>query len=88
MMNWDGEWGDHMNGAWSWVGGSMMILWIVLLVLAIFALATWLARGGGARGPSDDSADARSILDDRYASGEIDNETYRRMRDEMSSGAR
>lgn len=88
MMNWDREWGDHMDGAWSWVGGSMMILWIVLLVLAIFALATWLARGGSAPGTSDHAADARSILDRRYARGEIDDETYRRMCDELSPGAR
>lgn len=87
MMNWDSEWGDHMNGAWSWVGGAMMILWIVLLLLAIFALATWLIRGRESSGSGGVDESARSILDRRYAEGEIDEETYRRMRDGMSSGA-
>lgn len=86
MMNWDGEWGDHMDGAWSWVGGTMMVLLIVLLVLAIFALATWLIRGGGASTSGGSTDDARSILDRRYASGEIDDETYRRLRDGLFSG--
>lgn len=87
MMNWDSEWGDHMNGAWSWVGGAMMILWIVLLALGIFALVTWLIRSSGTPGSGGSSDDARSVLDRRYAAGEIDDETYRSMRDRMSSSA-
>lgn len=87
MMDWDGDWGDHMDGAWGWLGGTMMIVWIVLVVLAIFALAAWLIRSSSTQDPTDNREEFRAILDRRYAAGEIDDETYRRMRDGISSGA-
>lgn len=85
MMHWNGNDGDHMDGAWGWLGGTMMILSIVLLVLLILALASWLMRTRTTRALDGSQQDARAILDRRYASGEIDEETYRRMRDEVAA---
>lgn len=61
----------------------MMLLWIVLLVLAIYAVLVWLRRGDE-RGADVARGGARAVLDRRYAAGEFDDEAYRRMRDELS----
>jgi putative membrane protein len=60
----------------------MMLLWMVLLV-GLVALAWTLGqRGGWFRGRgSEDPAEA--VLRERFARGEIDEATYRRMRDEL-----
>lgn len=70
-------WG-HMGWAGSWF---MWIFWLALLLLVIAAV-WWLSAGGrdGGRGASED---AESILKRRYAAGEIDEETFRRMWDEL-----
>lgn len=88
MMNWDGDrgWGDHMDGVWGWLGGTMMILWILLLVLAIVAVAVWLVRTTKLdrdRSP-DATGEPRRIIDERFARGEIDADTRRQMLDTLS----
>lgn len=65
---------DHLDFM-GW-GGAMGLLWIVLIVVVVWALVAGLRpRGGGEDrgGPS-----AREILDRRYASGEIDADEYQR----------
>jgi putative membrane protein len=77
--------GDHMTTG-GWIFGSVtMVLLIVLVVIAI----TWLLRWSeGGRGPSRTEADsggsAREMLDRRLASGEIDEDEYRRLRATLS----
>lgn len=75
------------GGHWGW--GMMigsLLFWLVLL-LAIVVLVRWLAGGArpwasgeprSARRPSPDE-----ILAERYARGEIDRETYLRMREDL-----
>jgi putative membrane protein len=70
MMWWGSGYG------WIW----MLLGWVViigLVVWAVTALSGRDARGGHA--PSS----ARRILDERFARGEIDEEEYRRRRDEL-----
>jgi len=67
-MGWAGPW-------------FMWIFWIALLLLVIVGIR-WLIADG-ARGRGGAREDAEAILHRRYASGEIDEETYRRMRDEL-----
>lgn len=69
--------GDHMG----WGMGWMWIVW--LLVLAGLVAAGWmLARRSGSRHSS--AADrAEAILRERYARGEMDEPTWRRMREEL-----
>lgn len=68
----DDGWGhmDGWGGGWMWLWGSLMMLaWV-----AVIGGAVWLvARSLGARRPDR----AREILDERYASGELDTEEYR-----------
>lgn len=69
MMMWGG-WGFH----WIW----MVVFWVVVIGLIAWAV-TRLTPTNHARGD-----DARSILDERYARGELDDEEYRRRRSELS----
>jgi len=67
-----------------------MLIW--LLVVAVVAVLVWrfaVVRGGllspGGRPPREPSA--REIVESRYARGEIDRETYLRMREDLGGGA-
>jgi putative membrane protein len=84
MMDWhDGGW------AW-WQAGGMwlaMIVVLALLVWAGYALISGLARGThGPDGSERQSGDARRILDERLAHGDIDAEEYRRLREVLDGG--
>ena len=73
MMNWNDGGGHHMDGLWGWIGGAMMIGWMVLMVVGIVALVVWLARTrSGETAPAPRLRSARDVIDARYASGEID----------------
>ncbi len=75
-----------MGTGWGWM---MMIFWIVILAAVVTLVAVWLVRRSGT-GPDSGGAgthgrDPEDILRERYARGEIDEEAYRRMRDELRS---
>jgi putative membrane protein len=65
-----------------------MIAFWGLLIWAVYALITSATRrtGSQARGEERHGDDARRILDERLARGEIDAEEYRRLRDVLASG--
>lgn len=69
-----------------WLGPLLM--WGVPILL--FVLVAWLVRGStGLRPRSDSKRDARSILDERFATGEIDEKDYQKRRnalDDRKSG--
>jgi putative membrane protein len=85
MMLWDGSW------AW-WQAGLMwvaMIAFWALLIWLIYALVTG-AIGHRRRpegGEERRGDDARRILDERLARGEIDLEEYQRLRDVIEDRA-
>jgi putative membrane protein len=86
MMFWYGNAGwPFWEVALMWVG---MIAFWGLLIWAIYALITSATRRTGPqpRGEEHRGDDARRILDERLARGEIDAEEYRRLRDELASG--
>jgi putative membrane protein len=68
-----------------WVG---MIAFWGLLIWAIYAVITGATRrpGSGGRGQEPRGDDARRILDERLARGEIDTDEYWRLRDVLVSG--
>lgn len=81
-------WCPWCGGHMGWGGWTMMFGWLLILVLVI--VAVWaIAQGkwpGGERrrggwGRGEDRAEA--VLRERYARGEIDEETYRRMLAEL-----
>lgn len=74
MMNWYG-------GGWGWAGvagmGVMVVFWAAVIGVAVWAIAraTRNEHVPGGAGPS-----ARSVLDQRFAAGDIDVEEYARRR--------
>ena len=75
-----GDW-----GAWGWgmgFGWIFMILFWILVVLGIVALAKWLfsTAGSGASGKRP-----LEILKERYARGDITREQYEQMRRDLES---
>lgn len=77
MHDWMG-WHDGMG----WGGGIMMILFwglVILGVVFLVRIAMNAGRGSPGRGPES----PLDILKKRYARGEIDRETYERMKREI-----
>jgi putative membrane protein len=84
----DGEWGA--GGMMGMIGMlAFGLLWLVIIVvlaaLLIFA-GIWLVRRGQPAGAGPTAAPpARETLDRRYAAGELDRETYLRMRSDLEA---
>jgi putative membrane protein len=79
------------GGDWGWMA-FMMLSWVAILVLLVWAVAR-LSRAIESRHDaigSDRSAERREspreVLDRRYAAGEIDAATYSEMRTRLEGG--
>ena len=85
MMFWNGGGWPFWEVAVMWVG---MIAFWGLLIWAVYALVTSATRRPGPEpgGGEHRGDDARRILDERLARGEIDADEYRRLRDVLASG--
>jgi len=67
---------DQGTGDWLWMGLWMLIIWGGLAAVVLLAIRTlW---HGSDRGEAKGS-DARSILAERYARGEISQDEFERM---------
>lgn len=68
------------NSGWSLFGGILALIFVLAAVAAVTLLVVWLIRrgpatpGAGLRGGQE----AGEILRRRYASGDIDDEEFRR----------
>ncbi|QYC41696.1 hypothetical protein Nocox_20435 [Nonomuraea coxensis DSM 45129] len=76
------------GGGWIWVI-FMSLLWIVLIGLVVWAVIR-LTQGGSSGGrygghPREHGESPEEILDRRYASGEIDAETYTEARERLAA---
>ena len=84
MMFWYG-------GGWAWWQAGLMWLAMIafwaLLIWAVYALVAGITRRSGEpESGGRQPGDARRILDERLARGEIDAEEYRRLRDILDGG--
>ena len=70
-MHWNGDW--HMG----W-----MALWSIPIVAALVTVLWFALSRGGRRGGSAEDSPER-LLKWRYAKGELDRETYERMREDL-----
>ncbi|GJL82691.1 MAG: hypothetical protein DHS20C01_23250 [marine bacterium B5-7] len=79
----NGNYGHMWNGATGMLWGPFgMIIWLGLLVVLIVILARWL---GGRSSTTNDKheSDPLTIVKTRYARGEIDEDEYKRLRDNL-----
>ena len=67
------------GGGWLLMGFMMVLFWTLVVGLII-----WAVRGHHAA-PRQDAEQARRILDERLARGEIDVEDYRARRDHLTA---
>lgn len=72
--------GDHMGWGAGWL---MMIFWLVLLVVIAWGFWAFARRSGWGDRPHAGEDPAEAMLRQRYARGEIDEATYRRMLEEL-----
>ena len=74
------------GATYTWGGMLLMILsllfWFALLGALIWGLVHWLSRNAPPAGTSG-SPSALEILQQRYARGEIDDDTFARMRQQL-----
>jgi len=75
-----GNYGWGMMGGW---GGMlfMSLFWIALILLIVWVVRAVIGAGGGGGG----SSNARNILDQRYARGEITRKEYEQMKKDIGS---
>jgi putative membrane protein len=66
-------WGYGMNSAWLWIYGLLSLGTVVLLI--VWTVRVFRDDSSSPVGPR--TSDARRILDERYARGELTTEQYR-----------
>ena len=72
--------GYGMGGMWLW--------WLIpLLLVALIYIALARKTGNGSSGTGHDASRAEEILDERLAKGEIDLDTYKKLKEELKKGA-
>jgi putative membrane protein len=75
----DGRWRMHEQSGTGWIMVVMMLILVIAIVVAVFALLRWQAPTAAAarvHAPAG-AVDARRILQERFARGEIDEQDFR-----------
>lgn len=75
-MFWNGGWG--MMGAWGML--PMLLFWIGLILLIV-----WVVRAAIGSNPSSRDTNARELLDQRYARGELTRKEYEQIKKDISN---
>ncbi len=65
------------HGFFGW--GFMWIFWLLLILVIAWAVKAGMSGGG----PSNGRRSPMEILKERYAKGEIDHETFERMKKDL-----
>jgi putative membrane protein len=78
-------WGPHMMWGGGLMGGSFMILFWILVIVAIFLGIRWAMKSGGSMPGPDRKESALEVLKRRYASGEIDRDQFLNMKKDLES---
>ena len=80
-------WSYNMTGMGWWMIISSLI-WFGLIAVAVWAFARWAARPSQLTIPSTPATpSATEILRQRFARGEIDSDTFERMRRELDASS-
>jgi putative membrane protein len=77
------KYGTMMSGGWGYgsgfVGLVVMIVWWILILTGIVTFVRWV----GGHSKNDIGSSAIDILKERYAQGEIDKETFEKMKKDL-----
>ncbi|MDX5374364.1 MAG: SHOCT domain-containing protein [Gammaproteobacteria bacterium] len=78
----DSGWSGHSFFGMGLGGGLLMLLFWIVIILGIVALARWLLSSApkDTKRPGNGQSRALDILDERYARGEIDEDEYQEKR--------
>jgi putative membrane protein len=76
---WDHGWGGMG------FGGSLMLLFWILLIVGVVLLVRWLATGDAARRPGPPRNAALDLLKERYARGEIERDEFEQKRRDLET---
>jgi mono/diheme cytochrome c family protein len=79
MMDRDGM----MGRGWGWAWTLVTVLLLLLLVAALVVVITQRGKQTGTGGDRGGDDDPRTILDRRYAAGELSREEYRQAREDL-----
>jgi len=71
------------HGGWMFGGGLVMLLWWLLPIALVVALAVYLVRPSGGRSTTQKSA--LDILNERYARGEIEKDDFEQKKRDLGS---
>ena len=76
-----GNFGWGMMGGWGGFGWLWMVLWWALIVAGIVVLVRWFS----ARAAEDEKPEGKALdlLKERYTRGELDRDTYEKMRRDL-----
>ncbi len=74
MMGWPCGYG--IFGGWGWLG---MLIWTIVLVLLVYLVVQALTRPSRDKGKDH----ALEILRERYARGELDKESFERLKRDL-----
>ena len=78
-------WGYTMPGMGWWLVVSS-VLWLGLVAIAVWAFARWVGRQPQSNASSSSpTPSATEILRQRFARGEIDGDTFERMRRQLET---
>ena len=80
-------WHDSPGGwGWFWMAFMMAIVWVPLLLVAVWAIRQWTSGSdGSARSPGD--IDAREIARRAYARGEYSRERFQEIMADLAHRA-
>jgi len=88
MMGWGYTGGATSGNGWLWglgmgLGGLMMLAFWGVLISGIVLFVRWIAGQGASGTTPSATEDPMTILRRRYAAGEIDQQTFERMRSDL-----
>lgn len=66
---------------------ELLILFVLLLVVGIVVLVFLISgrKGSNSNGAGSEGQDARQLLDERYARGELGRDEYQQMREDIET---
>lgn len=78
---------ESFGMGWHWLGWlGMALFWIVLILLVLAAVKYLKSDRHSSKPDSERKPEARAVLQERYARGEIDREEYLQKRDDLGRG--